>query len=371
MGRMMQLMLGTQLGTAFGNAFSNKLFAPTSNPTPTTQPGYTNPPPPPPQQPSNPTDTGTGTGSSSIDDLLNLLHGGNGTNTPGQVTPPSTTEIPAFVNPTAGAVPLHVVAQFKSGAPCNDAWDLMWGDGAHDAMIHTLPSGNATCSSAIQTNTVPHTYTATGTYTVTLKTGINLTSGSSTIVTVRATSTSDVPSPTVSGTSSISTSSPSASVFASLLSRLADELAGLSSAILDFFARIFSGSGTNSDNATSTPVVDAQDVIVGTSTLAEPGDLVTILYTAHTQDGTALPLFETTDDHPYTFYLGGNDTIQGLEIGVQGMRAGGERLLSIPPDLGFGDVAVTNASGTVIVPAHSTIIMEVHLLTVESTTTSN
>ena len=62
--------------------------------------------------------------------------------------------------------------------------------------------------------------------------------------------------------------------------------------------------------------------------------------------------------------------IAGFQIGVNGMKVGGERVMSIPSQLGYGAQAVTDASGTVIIPANSTLLFDVKLIKVAQGTTT-
>ena len=52
-------------------------------------------------------------------------------------------------------------------------------------------------------------------------------------------------------------------------------------------------------------------------------------------------------------------TIAGFEIGVFGMRAGGERWIIVPPDLGYGDAEQET------IPAGSVLIFNVELCTLD------
>jgi len=119
-----------------------------------------------------------------------------------------------------------------------------------------------------------------------------------------------------------------------------------------------------STQATSTPQVQAQDITVGTGTAATPGSLVSILYVGKLQDGTVFDSSAAHGNAPLSFTLGEQGLIAGFQIGVNGMKVGGERVMAIPPQLGYGAQAVTDASGTVIIPANSTLLFDVQLVKV-------
>lgn len=123
-------------------------------------------------------------------------------------------------------------------------------------------------------------------------------------------------------------------------------------------------SGDASNNAATSDVVQAQDVTVGTGALAGPGSVVSILYVGRLADGTVFDSSEAHDNQPLVFQLGTPGIIPGFQIGVNGMREGGERRMVIPSSLGYGGQDVKNPDGAVIVPANSTLTFDVKLLTV-------
>lgn len=129
-----------------------------------------------------------------------------------------------------------------------------------------------------------------------------------------------------------------------------------------------------STNATSTTAdpnqVQAQEVSVGTGTIAAPGDTVSVLYVGQLQDGTVFDSSAAHNNQPLTFVLGAQGLIPGFQIGVNGMREGGERLLAIPPVLGYGTTSVKDASGKEIIPANSTIVFDVKLVKVQPATST-
>jgi FKBP-type peptidyl-prolyl cis-trans isomerase FkpA len=127
---------------------------------------------------------------------------------------------------------------------------------------------------------------------------------------------------------------------------------------------------TTGSQATSTPQVQAQDVTVGTGTAATPGSLVSVLYVGKLSNGTTFDSSAAHGNQPLSFTLGQQGLIAGFQIGVNGMKVGGERIMSIPPELGYGAQAVTDASGTVIIPANSTLLFDVKLVNVKAGTTT-
>ena len=93
----------------------------------------------------------------------------------------------------------------------------------------------------------------------------------------------------------------------------------------------------------------------------EPGDVVTIHYTATLEDGTEI---ECTNDggEPASFPLGQGVVIRGWEEGIALMKEGEKAKLVMPPELAFGDQS--GAGG--LVPPNSTLIFEVELISIQT-----
>jgi FKBP-type peptidyl-prolyl cis-trans isomerase len=98
------------------------------------------------------------------------------------------------------------------------------------------------------------------------------------------------------------------------------------------------------------------DEVVGEGPAAKAGDKVTVDYTGWLTDGTK---FDSSKDRkqPYPFTLGAGQVISGWDMGVAGMKVGGKRKLTIPPDLGYG---AEGAGG--VIPPNATLVFEVELL---------
>jgi FKBP-type peptidyl-prolyl cis-trans isomerase len=129
-------------------------------------------------------------------------------------------------------------------------------------------------------------------------------------------------------------------------------------------------SAATGANATTTPAatdqVQAQEVREGTGAQATPGSQVSVLYVGKLTDGTVFDSSAAHNNEPLTFVLGSQDMIPGFQIGVNGMKVGGQRVMAVPPALAYGDKPVTNPqTGAVIIPANSTIVFEVELVDVK------
>ncbi|TGL58338.1 FKBP-type peptidyl-prolyl cis-trans isomerase [Leptospira sarikeiensis] len=100
-----------------------------------------------------------------------------------------------------------------------------------------------------------------------------------------------------------------------------------------------------------------KDIKKGTGKEAFNGSNVTVHYTGWLTNGKK---FDSSKDRgtPFRFDLGAGQVIKGWDKGVQGMKEGGVRKLTIPPELGYG------SSGAGIIPPNSTLIFEVELIKV-------
>jgi len=101
-----------------------------------------------------------------------------------------------------------------------------------------------------------------------------------------------------------------------------------------------------------------EDVKVGSGTEATPGKTVKVHYVGTLTNGSK---FDSSRDRNegFTFKLGAGQVIQGWDKGVAGMKVGGLRKLTIPPEMGYG------ARGfPPVIPPDSTLVFEVELLEV-------
>ena len=98
------------------------------------------------------------------------------------------------------------------------------------------------------------------------------------------------------------------------------------------------------------------DVKVGSGAEAKAGKNVSVHYVGTLTNGTK---FDSSRDRsePFDFALGAGQVIKGWDQGVAGMKVGGVRKLTVPPDMAYG------ARGfPPVIPANATLVFEVELL---------
>lgn len=101
-----------------------------------------------------------------------------------------------------------------------------------------------------------------------------------------------------------------------------------------------------------------EDIQTGHGKEAEKGKEITVHYTGWLEDGTK---FDSSLDRrqPLTITLGVGQVIQGWDEGFGGMKEGGKRRLTIPPEMGYGSHGASR-----VIPPNATLIFEVELLKV-------
>jgi len=101
-----------------------------------------------------------------------------------------------------------------------------------------------------------------------------------------------------------------------------------------------------------------QDVVMGTGAEAASGKTVTLNYTGRLTDGTQFD--SSVGKAPLMFQVGAGTMVRGMEDGVVGMKVGGKRKLTIPPQLGYGERGYPGA-----IPPNATILFDIELLDVK------
>ena len=102
-----------------------------------------------------------------------------------------------------------------------------------------------------------------------------------------------------------------------------------------------------------------QEIKVGDGAEAKVGDDVKIHYTGWFTDGK---MFDSSilRKVPIKLKLGTGQVIAGWEEGIQGMKVGGKRRLTIPPHLAYGAQGRPGA-----IPPNSTLVFDVELVKIQ------
>jgi FKBP-type peptidyl-prolyl cis-trans isomerase FkpA len=101
-----------------------------------------------------------------------------------------------------------------------------------------------------------------------------------------------------------------------------------------------------------------EDLVIGKGETAALGNDVVVHYVGRLTDGKQFDSSVARRD-PLDFSLGAGDVIRGWDEGIQGMKVGGKRRLTIPPALAYG---ATGCGG--VIPPEATLVFEVELLEV-------
>jgi FKBP-type peptidyl-prolyl cis-trans isomerase len=103
-------------------------------------------------------------------------------------------------------------------------------------------------------------------------------------------------------------------------------------------------------------VLKYEDLKEGEGKEAKKGDTVEVHYTGWLTNGKK---FDSSVDRkmPFEFKLGVSRVIEGWHAGIAGMKKGGKRKLTIPPELAYG-----RDGRPPTIPGNATLIFEVELL---------
>ncbi|KAL9244021.1 hypothetical protein vseg_017838 [Gypsophila vaccaria] len=119
------------------------------------------------------------------------------------------------------------------------------------------------------------------------------------------------------------------------------------------------GTTTKGCSTTTTGGLVIEELEIGEQDgkVASSGRKVTVHYTGRVKE-QGLVFYSTVGKSPLKFRLGKDAALDGLHLGIDGMRAGGKRRLLVPPELGYG------SKGGDGVPPNAWLIMEIELLRV-------
>ena len=116
-------------------------------------------------------------------------------------------------------------------------------------------------------------------------------------------------------------------------------------------------AATTAKTVTTASGLKYEDLVVGNGPMAEDGTPVVVNYTGWLTDGTKFDSSYDPGRVPLPFTVGAGMVIRGWDEGVKGMRVGGKRRLTIPPDLAYGE-----RGHPPVIPPNSTLVFEVEFL---------
>ena len=125
------------------------------------------------------------------------------------------------------------------------------------------------------------------------------------------------------------------------------------------FAVMLIGVSCSKEKQTMNNGLVIEDLKIGDGQEVEKFNIVTVNYTGLLEDGTKFDSSLNPGRTPFRFTVGAGQVIKGWDEGLMGMKIGGKRKLTIPPDLGYG----SRDNGPI--PANSTLTFEIDLLTIE------
>ena len=116
------------------------------------------------------------------------------------------------------------------------------------------------------------------------------------------------------------------------------------------------GSDDEADYVVKPAQVEYEDRQLGKGDdIATAGKSVHVSYKGFLSNGKC---FDKSKKRPLEFVIGREDVVEGFDDGVLGMRLGGERVITVPPDLAYGEDGLPGLS----IPANATLRFEIQML---------
>lgn len=101
--------------------------------------------------------------------------------------------------------------------------------------------------------------------------------------------------------------------------------------------------------------VQIKDTRVGTGAVCKPGQKVSVYYIGRFRDNNKV--FDSSrKGNGFSFTVGKGDVIKGWDVGVVGMKVGGKRTITCPPNMAYGQKGCPPT-----IPGNSTLTFEVEL----------
>jgi FKBP-type peptidyl-prolyl cis-trans isomerase len=103
--------------------------------------------------------------------------------------------------------------------------------------------------------------------------------------------------------------------------------------------------------------LEKKDIEVGSGAVAVKGKVVQVHYTGYLPDGKTFD--STRQRKPLQFQLGQGTVLKGWDLGIEGMKVGGKRKLTVPAALAFGNREVGQ------IKPNTTLVFDVELVAVK------
>jgi FKBP-type peptidyl-prolyl cis-trans isomerase len=100
-------------------------------------------------------------------------------------------------------------------------------------------------------------------------------------------------------------------------------------------------------------MIKIEELGEGAGETAKSGHTVDLNYKGTFTDGRVF------DSGRFSFTVGSGQVIQGFDLGVTGMKVGGKRRITVPPELGYG------ARGAGPIPGNTTLVFELEILKIK------
>ena len=101
------------------------------------------------------------------------------------------------------------------------------------------------------------------------------------------------------------------------------------------------------------------DLLLGSGPTVKPGKRISLHYTGSLKSTGKVFDKNNSKQHPLIFRQGTGEVIRGLERGLEGMNVGGERIITVPSNLGYG-----KKGAGLDIPPGSDLVFEVKVLKV-------
>ena len=118
-------------------------------------------------------------------------------------------------------------------------------------------------------------------------------------------------------------------------------------------------AGCSKDKEIMSDELKIEDLEVGEGEEVKQYDIINVNYTGSLTNGNVFDSSLNPGRSPFRFTVGAGQVIKGWDEGLIGMKVGGKRKLTIPPNMGYGN------RQTGPIPANSVLIFEIDLLSIE------